>query len=251
MNGVPQLAAEGSAATVTDVLLLICQAGLVSSRVIFEAQNAAPVAQRKGSKACNIESRVEVLSHMGLSNNCLTCQDVKQLATGWPRLTSLDLSGNHVGSDGVSTIVHSHWSGLQRLALGWCALTDAFLPILVKGKWLQFVSVDLQHNEFTCPMMDCLAEASWPALQEFNLHLVTSATHNMMSDGLLLIFSKLPASWQSLAVGPKSGEAEQYALVSSQKHSLDKLLLRIHSHHRRSSQYCHLAFDQVTRPAQT
>ena len=130
---------------------------------------------------------------MGLSNNCLTCQDVKQLATGWPRLTSLDLSGNHVGSDGVSTIVHSHWSGLQRLALGWCALTDAFLPILVKGKWLQFVSVDLQHNEFTCPMMDCLAEASWPALQEFNLHLVTSATHNMMSDGLLLIFSKLEA----------------------------------------------------------
>ena len=134
-----------------------------------------------------------LLSHIGLSNNCLGHYDLKQLAANWPQLTSLDLSGNSIGVDGVRVLVHSHWSGLQRLALGRCALTDAALPTLVEGKWLQLISLDLQRNEFSCPMMDCLAKAPWPALQELNLGLKMMTRHDMMSNGLLLIFSKLEA----------------------------------------------------------
>ena len=134
-----------------------------------------------------------LLSHIGLSNNRLQCQALKQLATSWPQLTSLDLSGNSIGVDGVRVLVQSHWSGLQRLALGRCALADAALLMLVKGKWLQLVSLDLQRNNLSCSMMDCLAKASWPALREFNLCLPSAARHEGMPQSLLGLFSKLGA----------------------------------------------------------
>ena len=68
-----------------------------------------------------------LLSHVGLSKNHLNYQDLPQLAACWPQLTSLDLSGNNTGTDGVSILVQSYWSGLQHLALGACALTDVSL----------------------------------------------------------------------------------------------------------------------------
>ena len=61
----------------------------------------------------------------------------------------------------------------------------------MKGKLLQLVSLELQQNGLSCPMMDCLAKASWPALRELNLGLTSMARHDAISDGLLLIFSRL------------------------------------------------------------
>ena len=132
-----------------------------------------------------------LLSHIGLSNNRLQCQDLKQLAASWPQLTSLDLSGNNIGVDGISVLVQSHWAGLQQMALGRCALTHAALLMLVKGKWLQLISLDLQRNKLSSCSLMSLASASWPALRELNLRLTSIALHEGRAHSLPGMFSKL------------------------------------------------------------
>jgi len=132
------------------------------------------------------------------------------------RLTTLDLSGNFLGSDGLQSLLASPWlTHLTALDLRECRISDRGVRALAQWPFLTWLTrLDLSHNEIGPPGVRLLARSlevratggDAPRLRSLPLHgnpLGEAGRRAVHSSPLLIRVAELPPADRPFSRAPK------------------------------------------------